>query len=187
MAELTFRPVTPERWGDLERLFGPHGACDGCWCMWWRLKRSEFARQHGQANRRALKAIVEAGRVPGILAYRGAEPVGWCSVAPREEFPVLDRSPTLKRVDDRPVWSIVCFYAAPSERGRGISRSLIEAAVEHARRGGAQAVEAYPLDPQAAKAFVLEAFTGVESTFHNAGFSEVARRSPRRSIVRRYL
>ncbi|HDR06229.1 MAG TPA: GNAT family N-acetyltransferase, partial [Candidatus Coatesbacteria bacterium] len=105
---LTFAPVTADKWGDLERLFRDGHRFPGCWCMYWRLKRKDFDKGYGEANRRELRRIVEAGEAPGILAYEGDEPVGWCSVAPREAFPSLDRSPVLKRVDDEPVWSITC-------------------------------------------------------------------------------
>ncbi len=118
--DLTFHPLVPERWADLERLFGERGACGGCWCMWWRLPRSEFTRRKGEGNRRALRRIVGAGRVSGILAYAGGEPVGWCSVAPRDDFPVLDRSHTLKHVDECPVWSVVCLFVARPYRRRGV-------------------------------------------------------------------
>ncbi|MDI3339329.1 MAG: hypothetical protein QJR03_02230 [Sphaerobacter sp.] len=97
------RPATPDRWPDLERLFGPRGATAGCWCMWWRLSRAEFSRQTAAGRRAGLAAIVAAGDQPGLLAYVGDEPVAWCAVAPRERYPALERSCTLKRVDDEPV------------------------------------------------------------------------------------
>jgi len=114
---MQFHPLTPERWDDFEALFGARGAYSGCWCMWWRLKRKEFEAQQGDGNRAAMKAIVESGRVPGILGYDGDRAVAWCSVAPREDFPSLNRSPVLKRLDDEPVWSIVEAYpSVPKSR-----------------------------------------------------------------------
>jgi hypothetical protein len=86
---INFHPLTPEHWSDFEKLFGPRGACGGCWCMYWRLSRSQFEDQHGELNRRNMKALVDSGIIPGILAYAGEEPIGWCSIAPREEFPPL--------------------------------------------------------------------------------------------------
>jgi GNAT superfamily N-acetyltransferase len=112
--------------------------------MYWRLTRREFTEGQGEGNRRALKQIVDSGRVPGILAYSGREPVGWCSVAPREDFPSLERSTVLKRLDDKPVWSIVCFYIARGYRGKGVGEGLIGAAVAYVKRRGGKIVEAYP-------------------------------------------
>ncbi len=118
-------PVTPDRWADLETLFGPRGAMGGCWCMWWRVKRSEFEQQQGEGNRLALKALVNGGTVPGLLAYDGDQPVGWVSVAPREAFGVLQRSRTLKPVDAQPVWSVVCFFIHKDYRSQGMSSHLL--------------------------------------------------------------
>jgi len=89
--------------------------------MWWKLKRSDFMKQKGEENRKALKKLTDSGEIPGIPAYVGAEPVGWCAVAPREAYPALERSRVLKRVDDKPVWSIVCFYVAKQFRRKGLT------------------------------------------------------------------
>lgn len=185
--ELTFYPVTPERWGDLERLFGKRGAVGGCWCMWFRLKRSEFEQQKGEGNRQALKRLVDAGETPGILAYAGAEPIGWCSVGPREVYPVLDRSRNLKPVDGQPVWSIVCFFVAKQYRHRGISVRLLQAAVAYAASKGARIVEGYPVDPRKGETPDVFAYVGLESTFRKAGFVEALRRSETRPIMRYFV
>ena len=92
---MKFYPVTKGRWEDFEKFFGKHGACGGCWCMWWRLTRKEYDQQKGAGNKRAMKNIIQSGDVPGILAYIDNEPVAWCSVAPRDKFPSLDRSRVL--------------------------------------------------------------------------------------------
>src|SRR5262245_64436702 len=107
-SQFQFNPLTPERWSDVESLFGPRGACGGCWCMWWRLKRSTFNQQKGDRNKAAFKAVVDSGDAPGILAYAKGIPIGWCAVAPRESYSALERSSILMRIDDEPVWSIVC-------------------------------------------------------------------------------
>lgn len=182
--QLIFKPVTVSEWPDMQSLFGPNGADGGCWCMWWRIKRSEFDRNHGEANRRAMEAIIRSGEVPGLLAYLENEPIGWCSVAPREAFPVLDRSPVLKRVDGQPVWSIVCFYLDRGYRHRGLEGLLIEAAVDYARSQGARIVEAYPVDPGTGRFEPGSSFTGTIGTFRRMGFREVARRSKRRAVLR---
>ncbi|WP_242339399.1 MULTISPECIES: GNAT family N-acetyltransferase [Anaeromyxobacter] len=182
-AKLEIHPATPARFADLERLFGPRGACAGCWCMWWRVPRAEFEAGKGEGNRRALAAYVAAGHVAGLLAYDGAVPVGWVAVEPRAAYPRLARSRNLAPVDARPVWSITCFFVARSHRRRGVTRALVEAAAAHARAHGAPAIEAYPVDSSArlGDAFL---YTGAASTFEALGFEEVARRSPTRPVVR---
>lgn len=152
--------------------------------MWWRLPRSTWSRQGNEHNRDAFKALVDGGTVPGLLAYAGDVPVGWCAVQPRDAYPSLDRSRTLGRVDDVPVWSITCFYIARGHRRQGITGRLIEAALAYARAHGARVVEAYPVDPGAGTTDSAGAFTGLAPAFRKVGFVEVARRSPKRPIMR---
>lgn len=180
-------PLTAERWADLEALFGPRGAYGGCWCMWWRLTGREFGQGAGEGNRRAMEALVGSGQVPGLLAYADGRPVGWCSVGPREAFGRIERSRVLKRVDDRPVWSIVCFYVGRGWRGRGLVAALLEAAVDYAAAQGAQAVEGYPLAPRQDRVPAMYAFRGLVANFERAGFRQVARRSPSSPVMRREL
>ena len=184
ISDLEFYPLTVERWADFEKLFGKRGACGGCWCMWWRLKRSEFEWQKGEENKKAIKRIVDSGEVPGILAYVNNQVVAWCSVAPREAYPTLERSRTLKRVDDKPVWSIVCFFIAKPFRGKGITLRLLMAAIEYVDKHGGKIVEAYPVEPKGGRMPDAFAYTGLASTFRKAGFVEVARRSETRPIMR---
>ena len=179
-----FRALTSERWPDLEALFGARGACGGCWCMTWRLKRSDFARGKGEGNRKALRAIVTSGAEPGVLAYAGGEPVAWCAVAPREVYPALGRSRVLAPVDERPVWSISCLFVTRGMRRSGVSVPLIRAAVAHAAAHGAEAVEAYPVEPYSPEMPAAFAWTGIASAFRKAGFKEVLRRSRPRPIMR---
>lgn len=154
--------------------------------MWWRLKRSEFNKNKGEGNKKALKKIVSGGEVPGIIAYVNNQPVGWCSVAPRGAFSTLERSRVLKPVDDKPVWSVVCFFVAKPFRRKGISVKLLEASVEHVKKQGGKIIEGYPGDPSSAlpDAFV---YNGLVSAFRKAGFVEVLRRSKRRPIMRYFL
>ena len=152
--------------------------------MWWRLSAKEFAAQRGEGNRRAMRRIVESGEIPGLLAYRDGEPIGWCSVAPREAFLRLERSPLLERIDDQPVWSIVCFYVASRHRRQGMMEALIRGAIDYVRTRGGRILEAYPVEPKSERTPPLYLYHGVPSAFHRAGFVEVARRSERRTIVR---
>lgn len=182
----TWHPLTAARWGDLETLFGPRGACNGCWCMYYQYTHEEFhagCRDNGARNREALHAITVRGDVLGILAYEGDEPVGWCSVAPRDKLPTLDRSRRFKRLDDTPIWSIVCFYVGRGHRGRGVMTFLVDAAVAYVREQGGSVIEAYPrcgderLDP-------VNGWVGLLPVFTAAGFVEAARPSRVRAIVR---
>lgn len=182
---LEIRPVTPDRWDDLVELFGPRGAVAGCWCMWWRLPAKEWETKAYEGNRRSMRKLVDAGEKPGLLAYRDGSPVGWVSVAPREQFPRIERSRVLGPVDDEKVWSVVCFYIHRKERGSGVGAALLKAAVDAARARGARIVEGYPVDPGGGKTSNGSAFTGVESMFRDAGFEEIERRSAGRPIMRK--
>jgi GNAT superfamily N-acetyltransferase len=189
-AAIEVRPVTPERWADLVDLFerpGPRGGrqvSSGCWCMFWRLEGKRFDEfwgrgdERGEGNKRAMRRLVRAGSEPGLMAYIDGRPVGWCSVGPREAYPRLDRSRSIGRVDDQPVWSVACFYIHRSEARQGVGEALLAAAVEHAARHGARIVEGYPVAPGDG-----DPFTGFRSMFEQAGFHEV-RAGGRRSIVR---
>lgn len=178
-----FASLTPERWPDLERLFGERGACAGCWCMWWRLTARDFEEGKGDSNRAAFKRLVDDGAEPGLLAYAEGRPVGWCAVAPREDYPRFAGSRILAPVDNRTVWSVTCLFVEPSQRRAGLSVALLQAAVEHVAARGGRLLEGYPHEKQeAAPAFV---WTGLASGFRRAGFEEVARRSPTRPIMRR--
>lgn len=184
---LDIRPLTPHRWPDLETLFGPRGGCGGCWCMWWRLTRSEHQRSKGEANKQAFRQIVDAGSIPGLLAYRDDVPIGWCAVEPRSHYPSLGRSRVLAPLDDEPVWSVTCFFIARPHRGVGVATALLEAAAEHARSEGARVLEGYPVEPRDERVPEAFAWTGVPEIFERAGFREVARRSETRPIMRRVL
>lgn len=178
----TTRPLTPDLWPALEDLFGEHGACNGCWCMYWRIG-SAYHKRARVLNQDAFRALVEQGPPPGLLAFDGERAVGWCQLTPRDDLHWLDRARHLERVDGTAVWSLSCFYVRRGYRRRGIMSILIAAAVEAARRANAPAVEAYPVDTTLRKASA-GAFTGTESAFARAGFKVVARRVPARPIMR---
>jgi GNAT superfamily N-acetyltransferase len=183
IADLEFRPLTPETWQDLRRLFEEDRVCRACWCMWWRLSASCWSKQRGKENENALKALVKSGKVPGILAYSSGQPIGWCSISPREEYPRLERSRTLKRIDNKPVWSVVCFFVAKPFRGQGLSTKILEAAVNHARKQGARIVEGYPNRCSKRQQDSL-VYTGLVSSFEKVGFVEVA--SSKTKTIMRY-
>jgi GNAT superfamily N-acetyltransferase len=179
----TVRPLTPDLWPALEDLFGANGACNGCWCMYWRIGAA-YRKRPREKNKAAFRRIVKEGPPPGLLAFDGDVAVGWCQLTPREALPWLDRTPRLGRVDDAPVWSLSCFYVRRGYRRQGITAALIAAALTTARRAKAPAVEAYPLDADETPS---ASFTGFVSTFARAGFKMVARRTTPRPIMRHDL
>jgi GNAT superfamily N-acetyltransferase len=183
---IRIHPLTADRWPDFERLVGERGACGGCWCMWLRLARRDFDDGKGAGNKRAMQKLVRSGAEPGLIAYDGGVPVGWVAVAPRDAYPALDRSRVMRRVDDRPTWCVTCFFVATSHRQQGLTRRLLDAAVRHVRRHGGTVIEGYPVDPaqELPPAF---AWHGLASAFGAAGFREVARQSPTRPTMRRFL
>lgn len=186
MTRHTFRPLTLDLWKDFEKLFGPKGACAGCWCMFWLLPRKEFTQNQGAGNKRRMKRLLRSGTAPGLIAYDGKEPVGWCALAPRETYSGLERSRILARVDKRSVWSIVCFFVTKNQRRKGVTVMLLRAAVKYVKKNGGKILEGYPVDkssPQPA-AFM---YTGLASAFRKAGFKEVLRRSETRPIMRYFI
>jgi len=188
--KLTIRPVTPERWPDLEAVFNARGCsiARGCWCMCYRRSGARPPLSRGmtraKANRADLKALVDSGRPPGLIAYRGKAPVGWISLGPREEFAKLERSPVMKPVDDKPVWSVICFVVPSEHRREGVAHALLLGAIEFARKRGATLLEAYPVD-KAGRSSDDAMWFGAKSMYDRAGFKEVARRKPTRPVVRR--
>jgi GNAT superfamily N-acetyltransferase len=148
------------------------------------MKRSEFKIKKGEKNRKAFKKIVSAGEVPGIIAYSEGEPVGWCALAPRENYPVMENSRVLARVDEEPVWSVTCFFVAKPFRGRGITGQLLKVAVAYARKKGARIIEGYPVEPKKGRMPDPFVYTGLVPSFKSAGFVEVLRRSETRPIMR---
>jgi GNAT superfamily N-acetyltransferase len=181
--DLSFHPLTQNLWRDFEILFGKHGACGGCWCMYWKLRGKDYSENTGDSARQMQKSIVDAKVIPGLMAYSEGYPVGWIAIEPRSQYPKLAHSRTLKPVDDQEVWSITCFFVEKGHRHKGITVELLKAAVTHAQKNGAKIVEGYPVETSKNEAppFI---FTGTASSFKQAGFKEVARYSPTRPIFR---
>jgi GNAT superfamily N-acetyltransferase len=181
--KLTIRPLTADLWPALEDLFGPLGACNGCWCMYCRIG-SEYKRRPRAANKADLRQIVRRGPPPGLLAFDRDLAVGWCQLTPRDAVPWLDRTWRLARVDDQAVWSLSCLYIRKAYRRRGVSTALVEEALRVAKRAKAPAVEAYPFDAAVSPSSTS---TGYASTFARLGFKTIARRIPARPIMRHDL
>jgi GNAT superfamily N-acetyltransferase len=190
-ATLRTAPLSAELWPDLLGLFGPRGACGGCWCQWWRQPRAEFETNKGEVNREALREQADSGEPVGLLGYLPDEtiPVGWIACAPRPDYPVAARSPIAKRRSQdelaaADVWLITCLFVRKDQRRRGVAVALIDAAVEWAGGLGAKAVDAVPVEPRKAELPDVFAWTGLPAMFSAAGFAEVARPRPTRPVMR---
>ena len=162
-------PLTSDYWRDLEKLFGPRGACNDCWCMFWRLRGKAWSQRPAQSRQRGLKKLVDTGNPPGLIAYADGEPAGWVSLAPREDYPRLEHSRALKRIDAQPVWSVVCFFVAKPYRQSGMMSALLRAAIDYARDHGARILEGYPIEVKE-KLTGDGGYTGVASTYRKMGF-----------------
>jgi ribosomal protein S18 acetylase RimI-like enzyme len=187
--KLTIRPVTPERWPDLESIFMARGCSipRGCWCMYYRRSGGSgwpVGGKRSRVNRADLKALVDAGPPPGLIAYQGKVPVGWVTLGPREDFAKLEKSPVMKPVDDKPVWSIICFVVPSAHRRQGVAHALLQGAMAYAKKRGATLLEGYPVDKPGRQSDENMWF-GAKSMYDRAGFKEVARRKPSRPVVRR--
>ena len=174
--ELSFKPLKRNLWTDFEELFGPNGACAGCWCMFWKLRGKAYEEARGSEARQMHKSIVDSGVVTGLLAYLHGDVVGWIAVEPRDAYPRLAHSRSLKPVDDQAVWSVTCFFVSRRSRRKGVAVELLKAAVEHVKKQGGKIVEGYPVDAQKDLP-APSIYTGTASAFQQAGFKEVARRS----------
>jgi GNAT superfamily N-acetyltransferase len=183
--DVEIRPVTKDRWEDVDRLAGANGFYSGCWCTWWQTASKEWDDLGSKKRRARLRRSVLDGDEPGLLAYLDDEPVGWVRVGPREDHPRMQRSPKLKPVDDTPVWVVSCFVVRRDARRQGVGAALLEAAVLHARQHGAAAVEGVPVDVATRRSVgAADLFTGSLGMFESAGFVEIERRGGR-PIVRR--
>jgi GNAT superfamily N-acetyltransferase len=180
----TFSVLSPENFSDFEKLFGPRGACGGCWCMFWKLPHKDFELLAGEGTHQMQRSLVEQGLQPGILAYDVDLAVGWIAIEPRSAYPRLARSRVLKPVDEAEVWSVTCFFTARAYRRRGVTVELLQEAVKFVTAHGGKILEGYPVDAHGTNAPAPFVYTGLPGTFLKAGFVEVARFSPTRPVFR---
>ena len=182
------QPLTPDRFPHLVELFSRPGAsiARGCYCTYYRDCGRTAGAPSSKSNQRALKALVDSGIVPGLIGYEQGRPIGWVSLGPRQDYARLARSPVMKPLDDKPVWSIVCFFVDSKARGRGITARLLRAAIDHARAHGATTLEAYPVDKEG-RGHSDFLWFGAKTIFDRAGFREIARRRETRPVMRRTL
>jgi GNAT superfamily N-acetyltransferase len=185
MPRIDIHPLTVDSWPDFETLFGSSGAYGGCWCTWWRQTRTTYSENGNAGNKQLAQSLVEDGCVVGLLGYFDGVPAAWVSIAPRTNFPSLDRSPVLKRLDDQPVWSLVCLYVGKNFRGDGLALAMIKGAIDYAAANGARIIEAYPSVPKGDEPLPpVSSFMGTPGMFEAAGFEQVARPSRAKAIYR---
>lgn len=172
MPRIAVRPVTAATYPDFVRLFEARGSPHYCWCAPYRFRDAQTL--DAAAKKKRMHELV-AKRTPiGVIAYHGQNPIGWCSVAPRESYVKLERSRTMPRVtpESTPTWVILCFFVVRSERGNGVTARLLEGAVAYARSKGARVVEGYPFDT----AKVSSTHRGHSKLFREARFERSGRR-----------
>jgi GNAT superfamily N-acetyltransferase len=190
-ASLEIVPLTPDRWDDVAALFSEGGDPKTCWCMYWRIRSKDWSFANTGEMREDLRRLVDAGLdpAPGLLAYRdgGTTPVGWVSLAPRDDYERLTNSRVRPKIDDLPVWSVVCFVVSKRERGQGLTSQLLDAAMAYAVEHGAPGLEAYPVDPGDGRVPAALGYTGLLSTFEAAGFRVVREIDSPQSKVRRVI
>ena len=183
--DLTVRPLTPELWPALESLFGPAGASNGCWCMYWRIGPG-YHRRSREDNKAALRAITDQGPPPGLLAFERDLAVGWCQLTPRSALPYLHQTWPGAGLHEQSVWSLSCLYVRRGYRRQGVAAALIAAALESARRARVVTLEAYPVDTRAPNS-TRNLFTGSASAFERAGFTRVTKGPHGRVLMRHDL
>jgi len=187
LKELAFEPLTTENWGQFEQLFGPKGACGNCWCMYYRLSKSDF--QEGKfedGNKLLMKELVRMNRPTGIMAFYEGEAIAWCAFAPREDLVKLSKSRVHKPIDNQQVWSIPCMFIHNNFRRNGISVPLLKGVIRYARDRGIKIIEAYPTIPTTNSIPDSFAWIGLYKSFERAGFKIVDRTSVNRPMVRFY-
>ncbi len=180
-----YHSLTPERWDDFEKLFGPNGACAGCWCEWFLMTNKEFNQSRKEGHKEAMRTLVQSGGEPGLIAYADGVPAGWVALAPRENYKRLATSKHLGPVDDQPVWVVSCFYIYRDYRHQGLMEKLLAAAIDYARSKKVKILEAFPLDVEG-KINSVSLYTGKSAVFYKLGFEQVALREYR-PILRKML
>jgi GNAT superfamily N-acetyltransferase len=175
-------PATADRFDDMCAALGGHP----CWCLYYRLSAGEYGRTSVEARAELMRRRVcqptatstatstPTSPAPGVVAYADGVPVGWCGFGPRSEFERLRRSRTIQAIDDRPVWSVVCFLVRTGFRRKGLAHAMLSGAVEYARAEHAAGLEGYPVDPGGKRIDTTFAYVGTTGLFEAAGFRRVA-------------
>jgi GNAT superfamily N-acetyltransferase len=172
MRTIAVQPVTQDTWEDFVRLFAAKGSPHYCWCTPYRF--GDGRDRTDDEKQWCMRDLVRAGTPIGVLTYDGTEPIGWCSVAPRDSYVRLARSRTMPRITalDTPTWTVLCFFVARRHRERGVMHALLAGAVAYAAAQGAAVIEGYPFDT----AGITSTHRGHSRVFQRAGFQQDGRR-----------
>jgi len=155
--------------------------------MSFRLRKQDFEEgKVDDGNKNSMKKLVWANKPTGILGFYDGQPIAWCAFAPREDFLKLGNSRVHKRIDNKPVWSIPCFFIDKNFRRQGVSVELLKAVAKYAQKKKIKIIEAYPAIPTQEKLPDTFAWIGLYKSFDYAGFKIVDRTSKNRPIVRFY-
>ncbi len=188
LSSLKFEPLTKENWNKFVELFGAKGACGNCWCMFYRLSKTNFEEgKFNDGNKDAMKQLVMDNKPTGLLGFYEEIPIAWCAFAPREDFPKLQRSRVHKPIDNKKVWSVPCTFIAKDFRRQGVSVELLKGLIRYAKSQGIKIIEAYPTIPTQEKLPDAFAWIGLFKSFERAGFEIVDRTSKNRPMVRYYI
>jgi len=182
--KLSFASLSSVNWKEFEALMGEKGGCGNCWCMYFRLSYKDFQANKPDGNKKLMKQLVNKGMPQGLIASIDKEPVGWIALAPREDYMRMENSRSFKRIDDKPVWSITCFFIKKGFRHKGLSSELIKGTIDFAKKKKIKTLEAYPAIPYAEKVPHPFLWVGVLSSFIKNGFSIVQQNSKSRAMVR---
>lgn len=189
MDDLRILPLTPDLIPAFTDLFGPQGACYGCWCTCFLLKPKVRQGLSVDQRRDHMLDRIRRGPPPGLLALQGDQAVGWMQVGPRADVPEWNNPGRVSSplpdapAEDPAVWAVTCFFFRRPWRGRGLTHALLAAGIAFARTGGARVLEAAPM-VQAKQPKSIPLFVGPASTFLKAGFAEVACRKDGRPLMR---
>ena len=184
MSDVTVRAISPDQHDAVLHYFDMVAYADNpnwskCFCMERLVVDYEFRTR--QQNRESRSELIRSAKANGLVAYRLGRVVGWCHAAPKNELVNVEGE------KDPKVGAIVCFVVAPDQRRQGVATSLLDAALEHLRKRGMTAAEAYPflgeIDP--ARWSQIN-YVGPLSMYVKAGF-EVAEKHDDYAVVRRAL
>ena len=181
---LKLQPLMADNWGLFEDVMGEKGGCGGCWCMYFRMSSTEFRNGKYEGHKGRMHEIVKAGKPTGLIATLNEEAVGWIAVAPREDYRRIENSRVFRRLDDKAVWSVTCFFIKKEFRNKGLSEQMIKGLIDYAKKKKIKTLEAYPAIPYSDKVPAPFLWVGILSAFTKSGFQIIQQNGKSRAMVR---